>query len=1015
MINRPGLIGCIPSIRQLALRFALFPGRGHSPPGRAPEHTKPTMHEELARRFPDMKPISSPPGLATINGIGTTVVGRRDHDEETGTYVKTLVFCVLFVPIFTLSAYRVADAQRGWYFLGKVPLSRFARVWNLLVALAIAVGAGAIAWTSHTNSPEYRAGRRLAQADELAKSGRQAEAAGAYREVMTGPTAKAGEARQKFVALLDDPSMPADQAAGVYRVARELARQNQPPVPDLFDRGVRLAKQRAGDDPRGALALLETVGPLAPNPADVLAQRRELLEKLVAADPADTESASRLAVVYEATGQREKCEALLAPHEARLGTLDGAAVLGRIHAARGKPDRAAALLGPYVESRLPALRDAETRLRAAADAADQRVLNELRSGHAAGFDYAAFERADKPRQGAMIRDYADAAARNDPALRDARQAVVESAGVVPAALDLGLARLQLAQRATDPAARTRELQAAEQTFLSVRGFAQESDTYRLSLGQVYYWLGKHADGKKQFDELLAARGREFEVLLMVASTLREVGAVTEARALTEEAYQAQTDPRKKHLAAAQRALLFTDLDDDILWLSRSDQDDPAVRASLAYARGNKASREGRTADAVALHREAIDLFGRMTEGAGPLNNAALCHFELHRLTGDAAEFARGLDKLDRAIALKPSDSILLHNAAAVVLDGAIRDTAAGTIDLAVLKRQADWDLLAYLYDGPAGRKAAADRLRAHPGFIKARGYLEKLLLLAPKREDAYAQLARMHAWMRDPAALREIGDRLARVELDLAHQTEEYRDFLAGKSDDKKRAELTQLLTRCRESLAAAGGKKGATYAAAVGDYVRAELAASMIGEPVDADELVTLAERADAATHSDGSATTLRTALAYRAHARLTRSVPDYGAAARATARSLGLNLLDFVLAGGGPLAEKVSADPDVRRRRESLRADVEKWPENFGPNSWAVLAGWDAKAAARIAERSRADETDRLALAVERKIAPYGAATRVQEYLALRMAGKTAETTAVLDDLATQGVKLPRGKSAE
>src|SRR5207244_144824 len=103
-----------------------------------------TQHEEgderigIFARFPDMQPITKPPTLTTVNGIGPTLVGRRDYDSATYSYVKTHCFAVLFIPLLALGAYRVCDAPRGgWYFLGKVPLSGFARTWNKLVALLI--------------------------------------------------------------------------------------------------------------------------------------------------------------------------------------------------------------------------------------------------------------------------------------------------------------------------------------------------------------------------------------------------------------------------------------------------------------------------------------------------------------------------------------------------------------------------------------------------------------------------------------------------------------------------------------------------------------------------------------------------------------------------------------------------------------------------------------------------------------------------------------------------------------
>ena len=83
---------------------------------------------------------------------------------------------------------------------------------------------------------------------------------------------------------------------------------------------------------------------------------------------------------------------------------------------------------------------------------------------------------------------------------------------MPVALDLGIVLLQRGQRLNDPAARRAELEKAEKTFLAIQGVAGESDTFRLSMGQVYYWLGRHDDGTKMFDDLLKANNRDGETL-----------------------------------------------------------------------------------------------------------------------------------------------------------------------------------------------------------------------------------------------------------------------------------------------------------------------------------------------------------------------------------------------------------------------------------------------------------------------------------------------------------------------
>ena len=73
------------------------------------------MDEEfdLDRKFPFMKPVNSAPSMHTINGIGLTLYGNREFDNETQTYLKSYCFCILFVPIFWFSSYRVADASDG--------------------------------------------------------------------------------------------------------------------------------------------------------------------------------------------------------------------------------------------------------------------------------------------------------------------------------------------------------------------------------------------------------------------------------------------------------------------------------------------------------------------------------------------------------------------------------------------------------------------------------------------------------------------------------------------------------------------------------------------------------------------------------------------------------------------------------------------------------------------------------------------------------------------------------------
>jgi hypothetical protein len=849
----------------------------------------------------------------------------------------------------------------------------------------------------------------VAEADRLAAAGQARRGAELYREVMAGPTGHANQARDNLKHLIEAPPASLDEAAGAFQVALDLERQNQPLVPDLFERGRDLAGRHADDDPKGALALLETVAPLAPKPEDQLALRRRLLERLVAQTPDDAELASRLAVVYEAQGELGRCEALLAPHADRLGVREGAAILGRIYAGEGKYDQAHALLSPYVEGRLSRLRAAEQGYEQAVNNAQSRVIDELKSRRAADFDYAKFGSASEPQKRAMATAYVGARLKDDPSLRAAQQSLRAESPVVPAALDLGIVRLHRASALADPAARRAELEQAEKTFLAVGGLAGQTDAYRLHLGQVYYWLGKHAEGRKLFDELLKSHNREHEILLAVSHLLREVGVNSEARSLAEEAFNKEADPAKKHQAALVRSLLFTDLDDQITWLERCNPDTPETKASLAAARGDRAAREGKDDEAAAHYRQAIDTYGRMPETAGTLNNSALAHFSLYQLTREREQLTRGLDKLDRAVALKGSDSILLGNAAHAALESAVRDLVGPAVDFKVLKQEADLSLLAFLYRDQAGERKYAEALGKHPGFLRARGFLEKLMVLAPKRPDPYVLLAGLHAYTRDKEGVDRVWQRLKDVELDLARQKRETLDAYAGKDDDNRLRDVKNTLAREEAVAAAARQAGGVTLAVAAVRLAQTHMSAAAVKAAVDPDAVVKLAEEARAAAPSSATESALISALCFRAHQSLIQRDPGYAALAAKTRRSLGDTALTYVLGRPGALRDKALAEPDVMRALKLKAERVKAFPEDQGPTSWAFLRAAYPQEADQVARKVREDRQGETLRALTRAVSPLSAHTALEDYWALLLLGKEAEADEVLKRCAAQGVPMP------
>jgi hypothetical protein len=93
----------------------------------------------LARReamYEELKPISSAPSLTTINTLGFRLYGHSDYDPENKSFVATHYFVAMFLPLFPVGRYRVIQTDKGYRFLGKLPLRKF-DWWHLGIGFAV--------------------------------------------------------------------------------------------------------------------------------------------------------------------------------------------------------------------------------------------------------------------------------------------------------------------------------------------------------------------------------------------------------------------------------------------------------------------------------------------------------------------------------------------------------------------------------------------------------------------------------------------------------------------------------------------------------------------------------------------------------------------------------------------------------------------------------------------------------------------------------------------------------------
>jgi tetratricopeptide (TPR) repeat protein len=980
--------------------------------------------DDIFARFPEMKPISGPPSLQTVNGIGSMAYGARDHDAETGTYVKTLWFTFVFIPLIPLAAYRVADAPGGgWYFIGKVPLMRGLFLWPLSLVVIAAGLIGYFSWSSYTKTPAYQAGQKLAQADRLRQQGNLADAARLYREVAAGKGGQSARAVQAINDMLTSPDLRDKvkpvEAAGVLRVAWNL--RDQPNiVKDVVERGMDLANAHSDADPAGSLALLEAIEPGAGKVEDFLPAKTRLLERLHREQPNNLDWTIRLAVVYEQTNQRPRCQKLLEPLAKSLGNSEGARILGQVYQEQGKLDEALALLQPYVDAHVQGLSQAQAQYRARALAVQERVLKSLKEGKASDFDFARFEGAGKQQKQEMVQTYMLRHIQEDSELSGLEETVRREQVVIHAVLDLGMLHMARAQRMPRPEERTQELERAEKTFLSIQGVAGESSQYRLSLGQVYYWLGKQAEGRKLFEEVLEADGRSVDTLLLAGRLLRNLGATAEARKLFEEVYnKAGAERAQQQEGALMRALSFKDLDDRITWLERANPDDSQVKADLAIARGRKALEEGKEDAAAAFFRQAVAIYAAQPETAATLNNGALASQDLYRTSGERAALERSTEMMEKALTLSPSDAILVGNVADAVLASGLAEVIGARIDLGKLRRLAGTGDLSFLYQDDAGRQVLVQQIKDNARISKARALFDRALILAPNNSHLYSDYKALLSFLDDREGLGKLVRRAAEASFDQATVLEKMKERWEGKNDEQDRrsaavevarAERLVEATRPSRLLEAARPVDRATFALAVAELLSDRLKQESLGVAFDGDALVKLAEEAHQMAPSAGTNNLLQLALLLRASKALAAQEPEYAAMA-----SKGRRLLDsthqvaVALWREGKPRTAALANADVKRAQELLLESLSRLPDQVSDWSWIMLRAAHPDEAARLAEKLKTSERLRLENDLEGKLYPPYPVRALRQCWALEAAGKPAEGLAVLRASAHAGVPLP------
>ena len=960
-----------------------------------------------------MTPVKSPPALARLNGCGVSVFGKRDSDPQTQTYVTTWCVSILFIPVFALRAYRVAVAERGWYFLGREPLSSFAKWWNVgLIAALVSIGIG-FEYNKYTSSPAYKAHQQMARAAGLIKQGHLAEGAKAYEGLAVAGADESSNAATALKDLLNNgcASASLNESAGVVSAAARVARQGGGiEGSDVVAAGTNLVASKGDADPRGGVSMLDAVRPLVIDTRAIDARRLALLRKWAASDPNNLDVLVPLASQLEKQNQIPEAKKLLMPVKDRLGDGEGARVLGTVLARDGDFEGSYGLLWPYVKVRLDRLHEAEHNAQDTYKQVYEREIDVLKNDKGPADFYEKYKSSGEDEKKTLVREYVNSRLKDDPDFTASQQSLEQEAHVVPVAMDLGIVMLQRAQGQSDPQARKSQLESTEKVFLAIGGVAGESDEYRLSLGQVYYWLGKQDEGHKLFDEYLTSKGRAFEDLLKIATRLRALGAVPESRTMAEEAYNKATKPEEQHDAARLRYLMARDIDDTIDWLNKADTADPAIKAELAKAQGDKAAREGRDEEAAAQYHASIDAYASMPRSATTVNETALAYYGIFSVTGDHQSLDRCVDYFQQAVDLEPTDSILLFNAGITLLNGAISEVIGNDPDLRLLHQEGDPALLSYLYHDEPTREALIARVKAHPGIARAISYLQKVMVLSPKSEQAPGVVFAIERFMRDDDALRILDQKITAAGIDASDQLARIKQFLGGEKDSQNQTAINAALKRNQDQAAAAHTKGGATEALSLTGRADLLLSLDSCGSAVDPATIVALAENAGKVWQCEGNYATLLSAYLFRAADQLRHADPAFDAFVTKYKRSIGTTHLMAVAASEpSSFQQAVLQNADVQRVQGLIRQATAAYPEGRSVYEWALLKNSDAGEADRVAEVIRRTPREPVSQSISNHLNPASTAEALNTYWLMQILGKPEDGKAALARVAALGIPMP------
>ena len=507
-----------------------------------------TEKKNLKDIHPDLEPITSAPSLFTFYGCGVKLYGNRDFSPESNSSVKTQFLTLFYVPLIPLKSYRVIEDGQQYYYLGRVPVSKTARKGSIAALTVGALAVGGIGTQTYLSSEGHKFGKTLASAEQAVDEGRYAEAMGLYKTVYDTSDSYRFEARNEIQSIMKPDVLKKTSDAELAGVLEAYNSFGVPPIAKIPEGVYTLAADRVKSeegDKDARHKLLHAAQGFNSEGEDFSALDSALVKSIYAADPTNIQAATETAQPFFEVGDYAQVKQILGPVKDNLGDSEGARILGQTYVAEGLYTEAYPLLTGYISTRLQAFQDAEARFNDVQNELWEKEFDRLNNGLGPDSFYTKYDETPVDEQQLMVDTYLSDIVIAKPKYESALNVYRNASQIVPVVMDYGILQLKRAEGLSSPDEREAELKAAEETFLSIKNIAGDSDDYKIYLGQVYFWLGKQDLGQSLFDEVLEANGRASESLISISLTLRSLGKVGLAQELAQEAYDnAANDPAK---------------------------------------------------------------------------------------------------------------------------------------------------------------------------------------------------------------------------------------------------------------------------------------------------------------------------------------------------------------------------------------------------------------------------------------------------------------------------------------